>query len=158
MDWNRFFIAEAKRIAQDSKDPSSKVGCIITEESFTPVTKGYNGFVTDCDESLMTWERPKKYGLVIHAEMRAILSSKKPLKGCKAFITDAPCDACLKHLLEAGIREVYYDSAKIMQRIGTKEQAEIIETLINSTGAIVKNINGTDITEELACTKVGKPN
>jgi dCMP deaminase len=148
--WDNFFIKEAKRISAASKDPSSQVGCIIVcGETYTPITQGFNTFPKETDHSCFTWEKPAKYYTVIHAEMSAVLATTKSLKGAKAFVTDAPCESCLKHMLHAGIREVYYESPRIMKTRGTDDQKQAIKALLLASGATVQNINGTPINEDI---------
>lgn len=56
------------------------------------------------------WERPQKYDWVEHAERNAIYNAARmgiPLKGCTAYITLAPCAACSRALIQAGITTVY---------------------------------------------------
>jgi dCMP deaminase len=130
--WDNFFIKEAKRISAASKDPSSQVGCIIVcGETYTPITQGFNTFPKETDQ------------------MSAVLATTKSLKGAKAFVTDAPCESCLKHMLHAGIREVYYESPRIMKTRGTDDQKQAIKALLLASGATVQNINGTPINEDI---------
>jgi deoxycytidylate deaminase len=48
----------------------------------------------------------------IHAEMHAILTAGRlagdKIKGGKLFITTYPCHSCARHIIAAGITEVYY--------------------------------------------------
>lgn len=48
---------------------------------------------------------------VIHAEMNALLKCVrlgKPVQDAFLYITHAPCDGCAKHIVAAGIKEVFY--------------------------------------------------
>jgi deoxycytidylate deaminase len=150
MEWKDHFIAIAHAIATKSKDPMSKVGCVIVDEDQRIVSTGYNGFIKGCDESKLSWERPAKYQYVVHAEANALLFAHRNLKNATMYLTDAPCDNCLKHLLQAGIRKVYYSKADIMVQRGTDLQKDTVKKLIECTGAEVLNANtGESITEEL---------
>jgi deoxycytidylate deaminase len=152
---HEYFIAIAKTVAMRSKDTSSKVGCVIVAQDNTIVSTGYNGFVAGCDEDDMSWDRPRKYGVVIHAELNALIFAKRDLKGCIVYTTHGPCENCLKHLLQAKVREIYYEDPSIMRDRGTPDQLWAIAALINSTGARVKNVNGKNYLEELwAMTKL----
>ncbi|MFH1713113.1 MAG: deaminase [Candidatus Jacksonbacteria bacterium] len=142
--WNQYFINIAKEVAKKSKDPSTQVGCVIVTADNRPVSFGYNGFVAGCDEQFMTFERPMKYFLVIHAEMNALIFAKQSLKECKAYITHGPCENCLKHLMQAGIAKIIYDNPGVIKKRGTDEQKEAVKKLLNSSPVICKNINGTD--------------
>ncbi|MBL6989231.1 MAG: CMP deaminase [Bacteriovoracaceae bacterium] len=147
--WNQYFINIAKEVARKSKDPSSKVGCVLVTRDNRPISFGYNGFVSGCDEQKMTFERPMKYHLIIHAEMNAMLFAEKSVKGGKAYVTHGPCENCLKHLLQAGITEIYYENAGILKERGTPEQKEAIGRLLSSKDVVCKNINGTEYFEEI---------
>jgi dCMP deaminase len=144
------FMELARKVAENSKDPSTQVGAVIVDEQNRIVSTGYNGFVAGCYEDEMSWERPMKYHLVIHAEMNALLFARRDLKGCTLYVTHAPCDTCLKHVLQAQVKVILYDSPGPMRERGTYDQKEAIGRLIRSTFAIVKNYNnGKKYWEEL---------
>lgn len=110
MNWDEYFISIAKTVAKKSKDPSTKIGAVIVDENHRPISFGYNGLPQKSKEEFLTLtERPLKYHYVIHAEMNAILFSKRDLSGCTLYCEYAPCDACLKHIIQAGIKRVYYE-------------------------------------------------
>jgi dCMP deaminase len=134
-----YFMNIAKATSQRSKDTSTKVGCVIVDENDRIISTGYNGFVSKCDESLMTYERPLKYNLIIHAEMNALLFAKRSLKNCTIYSTHIPCDNCLKHILQSEIRTVYYSDDSVTERF-SKEQLTAIELLVKSTGATIKKL------------------
>jgi len=125
-NWNDYFMDMAEVVATKSKDPSTQVGCVIVDKKHRPVSNGYNGFVSGCDEKKMSQERPLKYHLVIHAEMNALIFSNKSLEGCIVYTTHYPCDNCLKHLLQAGVRQIYYKYDEHVERY-SKEQKEAIK-------------------------------
>jgi len=109
--WDKRFIALAELISTWSKDPSTKVGCvIINPTSRAIVSTGYNGFPRDImDEVITRWERPAKYGFIEHAERNAIYNAAwlgHQTAGCQAFINwdpDSICTDCARALLQAGI-------------------------------------------------------
>ncbi len=135
------FIEIAQVIAKKSKDPSTKVGAIIVDPDNRIVSTGYNGFVSKNNEEYMTFERPTKYHLTIHAEMNALLFAKQDLTGKTMYITHSPCSECLKHILQCQIRTVYY--AELYSKF-TDDDKDAIRRLILSTGAKVVNI-GTKV-------------
>ena len=148
--WIPYYIEQAKNIASMSKDPSSKVGCIIVSPDNIPVAQGFNGMVSECDESFMSWERPYKYFVVRHAEENAVIFSRRDISGCTAYVTHGPCERCLGMLLQAKVRTIYYDCAGIMKDRGSDMQLWAIEALIKSTGAKVINANNNkEYLEEL---------
>lgn len=150
-----YFLKMAEAVAMASKDPSSKVGAVIVDENNRVISTGYNGFVAGCDESKMTNERPMKYHLVIHAEMNAILFAKRDLSGCKVYITHSPCENCLKHMIQSGIKTIIYKDPGIMKDRGTPDQINAIRRLISSTDVVVKNgTTGKEYLEDLEVKKI----
>lgn len=107
--WDVYFMGLAKAIAVKSKDPSTRVGCLIVGQGMELVCSGYNGIprgVLDLPERLA---RPAKYYWVSHAEANCVAHAARigvPLNGCKAYTTHTPCSGCAKALIQAGIKEV----------------------------------------------------
>lgn len=121
---------EAVKASKYSRDPSTKVGCVIVGRNDEIVSSGCNEMVSGSDDKYLPFVAPMKYRTIIHAEMMAILAAKQDLKGCTMYITDAPCEQCLKHILQAGIRTVYYGSTAIIKRWNDKEGIGAIKNLL----------------------------
>jgi dCMP deaminase len=150
LNWDEWLLAIALIVAQKSKDPSSKVGSVIVTDDYRPVSFGFNGFVSKCDECLMTYERTMKYHLINHAEMNSLVFAQRDLKNCKMYITHGPCDNCLKHVMQTGISQIVYFDAGIIKERGTEAQKEAIRRLLESRPDIsCYNINGKSYLEEL---------
>lgn len=113
MNWHRYFVDLATTVASKSKDPSTKVGCVLVNKDKEVLSVGYNGFprgVQDTEERLNN--RELKYPLVVHAEANAICIAAKNgarLDGASAYITHPPCRECAKLLDQAGIKAVYWE-------------------------------------------------
>ena len=63
--WDMRFIELAKHISLWSKDPSTKVGCVVVGEDREIRSTGFNGFprgIDDDEDRLM--DREKKYPLI----------------------------------------------------------------------------------------------
>jgi dCMP deaminase len=118
-DWDEYFMDIARAVAKRSEDPSSKVGCVIVSWNNEPISFGYNGFVAGCSNEGKSFERPMKYHLIIHAEMNALMFAKQKLNGTKLYCTHAPCDNCLKHILQSGIRYIIFDKTELLCRLST---------------------------------------
>ena len=113
-EWDEYFMKIAETVALKSKDPSSKMGCVIVDSNKRVVSLGYNGLVQGADESKMTLkDRPMKYHFVIHSEMNALLFAESNLAGCTIYNKTATCDNCLKHCLQAGIRRFVYEELRV---------------------------------------------
>lgn len=144
-----YFLTMARAVAEGSKDPSSKVGCVIVDQENRVISTGYNGMVQGSLEEKLTYERPLKYHVILHAEMNAVIFAKRGLSQCVAYVTHGPCDTCLKLMLQAGIREIYYEDVSIMKLRGSEDQKRAIAMLIESTESIVENVYGKSYTKEL---------
>jgi len=44
MNWDRYFIEMAMLVAKKSKDPSTKVGCVLVGPENQVISTGFNGF------------------------------------------------------------------------------------------------------------------
>ena len=112
--WDGRFIALASHIADWSKDPSTKVGCVVVGPDREIRSTGFNGFprgIEDSEDRLS--DRAQKYPLICHAEENAIMHAARvgvSLKGCVAFVTWPPCTRCARSLIQAGVHEVCYPS------------------------------------------------
>lgn len=73
--WDHRFLDLAEHVSQWSKDPSTKVGAVITHGR-SLIGIGYNGFATgvkDLEERLH--DRSVKYPLTLHAEENAVIAA-----------------------------------------------------------------------------------
>lgn len=112
--WDEYFMKIAETVAVKSKDPSSKMGCVIVDQNKRVVSLGYNGMLQGADESKMTLsERPMKYYFAIHSEMNAILFAHQDLTGCTIYNRVATCENCLKYCLQAGIKRFVYKDLRV---------------------------------------------
>lgn len=112
--WDEYFMNLAEAVSAKSKDPSSKMGCVIVDQNKRVVSLGYNGMVQGADETKMTLkERPMKYYFVIHSEMNALIFAHQNLEGCTLYNRVATCENCLKHCLQAGIKRFVYKELRV---------------------------------------------
>ncbi len=113
-DWDEYFMGIAEAVSKKSKDPSSKMGCVIVDDNKRVVSLGYNGMVQGADESKMTLEeRPMKYYFAIHSEMNALIFAHQDLTGCTIYNRVATCENCLKYCLQAGIKRFVYKELRV---------------------------------------------
>ena len=112
--WDKYFLNIADAVALKSKDPSSKMGCVIVDPQHRPISFGYNGLIQGADESKLTLsECPMKYLFSTHSEMNAVLFAKQDLTGCTIYNRVATCDNCLKYCLQAGIKRFVYRKLRV---------------------------------------------
>lgn len=101
------FILDAWNYAQHSKDPSTRVGCVIIRPDRTAASWGFNGFPRGVKDTVERYnDRQVKYAFVVHAEANAIATAREPLHGYSLFCTLAPCNECAKLIIQAGIKRV----------------------------------------------------
>ena len=120
-NWNERFLNLATHISNWSKDPSTKVGCVVVGPDNEIRSTGFNGLprgIEDNEERLNN--REIKYPMICHAEENAIMHAARigiSLKECKAYVTWPPCTRCARSLIQAGILTVIYPkNAEIPER------------------------------------------
>lgn len=114
ISWQDFFMGIAKLAAQRSKDPRTQCGaCIIKDNKIIGV--GYNGMPNGISDISMPWLPDddflkSKYTYVVHAELNAILNTcdNTQLKGSTMYCTLAPCNECVKAIIQSGITEIVF--------------------------------------------------
>lgn len=112
--WDEYFMKIAEAVAEKSKDPSSKMGCVIVDKNKRVVSLGYNGMIQGANEEKMTLsERPMKYYFAIHSEMNAVIFAHQDLTGCTIYNRVATCENCLKYCLQAGIKRFVYNELRV---------------------------------------------
>ena len=108
LKWDYRFLDLAEFISNWSKDPSTKVGAVITDRDNRIVSVGYNGFpknIHDCPEMLNN--RETKYNMIVHGEMNAILFANRSLVGCTLYTYPfIPCPRCSSMIIQSGITRV----------------------------------------------------
>lgn len=153
-NWDARFIALAEHWAGNSKDPSTKVGCILVHPETNAVAgQGFNGFprrvrerkillgAIVCDElDPVRWERPGKYLWIEHAERNAIYNAARhghPTDGCWAYLNYDPnnsiCADCARALIQAGITRVIGPQRQL-STVGWLESCAIAAVMFREAG------------------------
>lgn len=120
--WYDYFHTIARAVSHRSKDPSTKVGCVIVGQDKRILTVGYNGFPQGVSDYLpglphtqgVRWERPTKYHYVEHAERNAIYSAARngvSLVGSTLYLYASQplgiCADCARAIIQSGVRCVW---------------------------------------------------
>ncbi len=124
--WDEYFLMLAKLVSARSTCNSRKTGAIIVRNNRILAT-GYNGAVhgaphcTDkgpdfCFRRSIGAHDGDKYNYCLssHAEVNAIDQAARfgiSLENATLYCTLEPCNWCFKQLIQAGIREIYYEEA-----------------------------------------------
>lgn len=126
-------MLQALLVSLRSKDPNTKVGCVIVDKSNHQLTMGYNGFPSGIDESKLSWDNSKesayedrKYGYVVHSEANALLHTNNNLECSRIYVTLFPCEECTKMLITKGIKEVIYLSDQNKGTPGNKISKKLL--------------------------------
>lgn len=106
--WDKRFLGMAQFVSTWSKDPSTRVGAVITDGNKKIVSLGYNGlpqWVED-DENILL-NREEKYKYIIHAEVNAILQANRDVfAGTIYTYPFLTCPQCASMIVQAGIMRV----------------------------------------------------
>jgi dCMP deaminase len=139
--WDRRFLGLAQTIAGWSKDPSTKVGCVVVGPDREIRSTGFNGFPRGIEDTLERLEsRELKYPLICHAEENAIMHAARigvSLKGCVAYVTWPPCTRCARSLIQAGVKEVVYpEGLEIPER--WRQDFDMSTAIFEEAGIVVR--------------------
>jgi len=101
----------ARLVSTWSKDPSTKVGAVIVDSDNTVISVGFNGLprrIQDTDQRLNN--RDIKLKMIIHAEINAIITAKRPLNGTTIYTYPfMSCSQCTGMIIQSGIcRHISY--------------------------------------------------
>jgi len=112
--WDMRFMRMAHEVASWSKDPSTKVGCVLVKDRKI-ISMGYNGFPRLIEDDLNRLiDREVKYEMTVHAEQNAVITAALhgiSTAGSTAYVTFSPCSRCAAVLINAGISTVVVSAA-----------------------------------------------
>lgn len=134
--WDFRFLDLAEFVSGWSKDPSTKVGAVITDNSNRIISIGYNGFAQGISDDNRLDDRETKYKMIIHGEVNAILFANKPIEHCTLYTYPfMPCPRCSSMIIQTGIqRVVSYNN--MPER--WKEEFELSKYLFKEAGVELK--------------------
>lgn len=149
--WDRKYLQAAKFFAGWSKDPSTKVGCIIVGDSNEMRSMGFNGPPRGVDDNVEArWARPAKYAWCAHAEENAILNAARmgiSLMAATAYVASfpdklTPCDRCARAIIQSGICRVVTEPSAIPER--WRESFQIGEAMMLEAGIVIDTVSLED--------------
>ena len=108
MKWDKMYVDMVRRIAEESKCPRNKVGCVILLESGM-IAIGINGF-PEAGEEMWT-DGAVSNPLVTHSELNALgkcLEAGVSAKNATVYLSLNPCIDCSKLLVRAKVKRVVY--------------------------------------------------
>ncbi len=105
--WDTRFMRLANEVASWSKDPSTQVGAVLVSPDRRVILPGYNGFPAALsDDRTLLADRETRIGLSLHAEHNAVLFAARDLAGYTIYVSQQPCVACLRMLVQARVARV----------------------------------------------------
>lgn len=120
--WDEYFMLMAKLAATRSTCLAFPVGAVIVKNRQVLAT-GYNGSPSGsihctaqgfCYEGLSSCDASKTLpSRAVHAEANAIAQAARhgiATNGATIYVTLEPCISCLKLVISAGIKEVFYET------------------------------------------------
>lgn len=126
----------AMHAATASKD-TTKVGAALVSPEGAVLLTGYNGPPMGVRDSPERFERPAKYLYASHAEQNVIaFAARKGIKteGCDIYVTHAPCAACTKSLIQAGIKSVMVGDGIFTSSATWSEEIQASIAMMNEVG------------------------
>lgn len=142
--YNKMFIDIAEITAKQSNCVKYKVGCVLVKDNRI-ILQGYNGTTSgfiNCNDKFdknFNREDHNKWSSAfeIHAEMNCITYAAKKgikLKNVIMYSTHRPCNNCLKHIIQVGIKKIFY---KVIYTDNNK-QSDMIELLEHADLKIIQ--------------------
>ncbi|HAX76673.1 MAG TPA: cytidine deaminase [Cyanobacteria bacterium UBA11372] len=152
--WDEYFLMLAKLAATRSTCLAFPVGAVIVKNKQVVAT-GYNGSPSGsahctaqgfCYPGLSSCDASKAMpSRAVHAEANAIAQAAKhgiSTEGASIYVTLEPCLSCLKLIVSAGIREVFYETA-----FNSGNNAIVRDSFVNEGLVTLKQIQ---LSEEIA--------
>jgi len=152
--WDEYFLMLAKLAATRSTCLAFPVGAVIVKNKQVLAT-GYNGSPSGsahctaqgfCYPGLSSCDASKAMpSRAVHAEANAIAQAAKhgiSTEGASIYVTLEPCLSCLKLIISAGIREVFYETA-----FNSGNNAIVRDSFVNEGLVTLKQIQ---LSEEIA--------
>ncbi|MCE2993603.1 MAG: deoxycytidylate deaminase [Alphaproteobacteria bacterium] len=149
-DWDEYFMTMAYLVSMKSKDPSTRVGAVIVGPNKEIISTGYNGLPRGiADRNYRYEDREYKLLAVNHAEENAILHcalNGVSSKDSSLYVTWLPCSRCTKSIIQAGIKEVVYDTnfpGNIDGLEGDwKRSMDIAREMLNEVNIVTRGFSG----------------
>ena len=162
--WDEYFLMLAKLAATRSSCLAFPVGAVIVKNRQVLAT-GYNGpptgaaHCTDqgyCYPGLSSCDASKTMpSRAVHAEANAIAQAAKHgilTDGASIYVTLEPCLSCLKLIISAGIKEVFYETS-----FNSGESLLIRDSFVKDGLVTLKEIHLSETTAQRATTFLLKP-
>jgi dCMP deaminase len=136
--WLRHGLDMATLSAMMSKD-TTHVGAVLMRGKAVLLTS-FNGPPAGVEDRPERFERPAKYLFASHAEANLIAFASRfgiCTDGATVVVTHAPCDACARLMIQAGIKSVAYGGGRTSMPQGLFDAAT---TMLAEAGVEMKEV------------------
>jgi dCMP deaminase len=133
-DWDTYYLDLALASAARADCTRRKVGAVVVDQDHRHLGTGYNGAPPKrpgcltagaCPRGQMSisdvlpgssYDTGSGSCIAVHAEINAILDSggRRACKGATLYITDKPCDGCVRIIEAAGIARVVFPDGEML--------------------------------------------
>jgi dCMP deaminase len=113
-DWDARWLELANEVGSWSKDPTTKVGCVVIGDARQLLTAGYNGLPRGVNDDIeQRYSREERNGVreklrwTEHAERNAIYNAARhgvSLHGSVMYVPLFPCCDCARAVIQAGLK------------------------------------------------------
>ena len=148
--WDWRFLDLVKRVASWSKDPNTKMGCLIVSSDRRHVSWGYNGFPEGIADNSRLMDRDLKRQMMEHSERNCVYNCPFEPRdyNCTAYITGQPCIDCAKALMAKQIRRVVCLEHPFIER--WRANMELAESMLKEVGTDITYVgHDREITDDL---------
>ncbi|MEH2234504.1 MAG: dCMP deaminase family protein [Nostoc sp.] len=155
--WDEYFLMLAKLAATRSTCLAVRVGAVIVKNKQVVAT-GYNGSPSGsahctaqgyCYPGLSSCDASKSLpSRAIHAEANAIAQAAKhgtSTDGASIYVTLEPCLSCLKLIISAGIKQVFYETC-----FNSGENVLVRDSFVNEGLVTLKQVKLSEATAKRA--------
>lgn len=141
-DWDTRFLTLAAHVASWSKDPSTRTGAVIVDDSRRILAVGYNGFPRGMkDDPARYADRDFKYKHIVHCEINAILNCEHRPEGATLYTWPfGSCGDCAKVVAQSGIKRVVYPAMPKELAERWKESCDRARAIYEESGFEIKEI------------------
>lgn len=140
--WDSRFMDLARLVSTWSKDPSTKVGCVIADEGNRIISTGYNGPPRGVRDDNYLGDRDTKLGVTLHAEHNAILWADRSLVGTTLYVYPfPPCAHCAAQIVQVGIARVVFHPRHVER---WADSFELAANLLHDAGVTATVLQGVN--------------
>lgn len=133
--WDKYYLGIAKAVSVRGECTRRQVGAILVNKHNRHRASGYNGGYSggpsclkgECPRGLSDVPPGSSYDtgagvcIALHAEQNLVAeASPEDLRGGKVYITDEPCDGCLRTLKGTGVVEIIWPEG-VLAQVGRNE-------------------------------------